>query len=559
MKYALRAVSSALILALMLAALGALALVIVLTVATLLFIAFMAGGRWAVGAGLVVVGILATVALGLRATRRHLRTRAVGVPIVRDVQPLFWVDIYRVAEGLGLRSPDEVLIFPDTKVTAWGHRTWLGLRPGVRRLHLGLPLLAGLTERELRAVVAHAFCRSWGHISLARVFQYGQAILWPVADRLGEDSKGGRLAKPVGDRLGEDSKVGRLAGRYRRKYDEVSSPVVRRHELALDRLCADFAGNNATAAALSEVAVLSKGWAAFVGGYTAPAAAVGRRPDDVFAGFTSFMQEPGRREQLVGSVAEPTPEEPETRESLLSLGERLAAIAALPEDSIHDKSGPALGLMRYPDQVIRHVEEAMFGGAEFVPETWEDIVPEAARAAAYDDAKQLARLAHEGGLGRALSVATLLELLSFGFVDEMTRPLLTGGPSPELEREMASRLVTGFLATAAIECGTASYRFSWSVARQLVDEQGAVDDLPLLVETVLADGSTVATLKLWLEAHRVSQELELGIDPDQEIPEAVPDDGAADGPADGGVDGPSQAPANDPRAVLVSDSRTASA
>ena len=161
MKYALRAVSSALILAFMLAALGALAVVIVLVVATLLFIAFMAGGKWAVGAGLVVVGILAAVALGLRATRRHLRTRAVGVPIAPDVQPLFWVDIYRVADGLGLRSPDEVLIFPDTKVTAWGHRTWLGLRPGGRRLHLGLPLLAGLTEQELRAVVAHAFCRSW--------------------------------------------------------------------------------------------------------------------------------------------------------------------------------------------------------------------------------------------------------------------------------------------------------------------------------------------------------------------------------------------------------------
>lgn len=558
MKYALRAVSSALILAFMLAALGALVVVIVLVVATLLYIAFMAGGKWAVGAGLVVVGILAAVGLGLRATRRHLRTRAVGVSIARDVQPLFWVDIYRVAEGLGLRSPDEVLIFPDTKVTAWGHRTWLGLRPGVRRLHLGLPLLAGLTERELRAVVAHAFCRSWGHISLARVIQYGQAIIWPVADRLGEESK-----------------VGRLAGRYRRKYDEVSSPVVRRHELALDRLCADFAGNNATAAALSEVAVLSKGWAGFVGGYTAPAAAVGRRPDDVFAGFTSFMHEPGRREQLADSVAEPTPEEPEARDSLLSLGERLAAIAALPEDNIHDKSGPALGLMRYPDQVIRHVEEAMFGGAEFVPETWEDIVPEAARAAAYDDAKQLARLAHEGGLGRTLSVATLLELLSFGFVDEMTRPLLSGGPSPELEREMANRLVTGFLATAAIECGTASYRFSWSVARQLVDEQGAVDDLPLLVETVLADGSTVATLKLWLEAHRVSQQLELGIDPEQVMPRAVPDNDAADAPvgraadgpagraadeaADGGVDGPSQAPADDPRAVLVPDSRAASA
>jgi len=57
----------------------------------------------------------------------------------------------------------------------------------------------------------------------------------------------------------------------------------------------------------------------------------------------------------------------------------------------------------------------------------------------------------------------------------------------------------------------------------------------------------------------VSQELELGIDPEQAMPKAVPDDGAADGPADGVADGPSQAPANDLRAVLVSDSRTASA
>jgi hypothetical protein len=550
MRYALHAAGSVLMLVLMLAVLGVIGAVSVLTATIVLVVAFRAGGLWAVGAGMVVVGMLAATAVGLLRRRRRLKSRPVGVRVAQDVQPVFWVDINRVAEGLGLRSPDEVLIFPDAKVTASAHRTWLGLRPGVRRLHLGLPLLAALSERELRAVVAHAFARSWGHHSLARVIRHGQRVIGPLADRLGEESL-----------------VGRIFVRYRRKYDDVSSPIVLRHELALDRLCADFAGNGATAAALSEVAVLSRGWVAFVGGYAEPAAAVGRRPDDLFAGFTSFLGEPGRREQLAEAAAGPTVEWPPLSDSQMSLADRLAAIALLPEDDIHDKSGPALGLMRYPDQIIRQVEEAMFGGAEFVPETWEDIVPEAACAAAYEDAKQLARLAHEGGLGRTLSVETLLELLKFGFVDEMMRPILTVAPSPEAERQMASRLVTGFLATAAIECGTATYRFSWSVARQLVDEQGAVDDLPLIVDAVLADGSTLAKLKLWLEAHRVGLELELGIDREPATPKplaVVSGEGATDPSAEvsdppgySGADVIGAAPADDPLAVLVPGPRTA--
>ena len=201
--------------------------------------------------------------------------------------------------------------------------------------------------------------------------------------------------------VGEGWVVGRYVGRYRRTYDALSDPFIRRHELAVDRLCADFAGNNATAAAFSEVAVLKEGWAAFVDGYAKPAAAVGRRPDDIFAGFTSFLQEPGRRQQLAEAAGASASERPWAGDSQLSIADRLAAIAALPEDDIHDRFGPALGLMRYPDQVIHHVEEAMFGGAEFLPETWEDILPEAARAAACEDAQHLARLAHEGGLGRS--------------------------------------------------------------------------------------------------------------------------------------------------------------
>ena len=124
MRYALRAVSSVLMLALMLAVLGVLAAVTVLAVTTLLAVAFRAGGNWASGAGIVVVGMLVAVGVGLFVRRRRRkRSAGVGLSIASDVQPMFWVEIYRVAEGLGTRSPDEVLLFPDTTAAATGHRT----------------------------------------------------------------------------------------------------------------------------------------------------------------------------------------------------------------------------------------------------------------------------------------------------------------------------------------------------------------------------------------------------------------------------------------------------
>jgi hypothetical protein len=529
MKYALRAVSSLL----MLAILTAFALVTVLALATTLVVATNAGGVWEVGAGIVVVGMLAALGVGLLVRRRRQKKRSQGgVSIVPDVQPLFWVEIYRIAERLGIRSPDEVLISPDTRVAATGHRTWLGARPGVRRLHLGLPLVAGLTERELRAVVAHEFSRCWGPTSLARVLQPAQATIERVADRLGEDST-----------------VGRIAGWYCHKYVAVSSVVTRRHELALDTLCADFAGNAATAAALSEVAVLRKGWAAFEEGYAEVARAASLRPDGVLDGFQSFLQEPGRRERLAESADEPASEQPRAHKSQLSLADRLAAVASLPEDDQHDRSGPALGLLRYPEQVILEVEESMFGGPEIAIAAWDDIMPDAAHAAANEDALELARLAHAGGLGPTLSVGALLELISFGLVDEVVRPILPGGVSPEVGQQTAGRLVTGFLATAAIESGTASYRFSWATPRQLVDEQGTIDDLPLLVDNALAEENNISALEGWLNSHRVAPELELGADPGRHVMEGLP--GAP-------VDGLSERPIDDHPPLSVSQLETAS-
>ena len=143
--------------------------------------------------------------------------------------------------------------------------------------------------------------------------------------------------------------------------------------------------------------------------------------------------------------------------------------------------------------------------------------PAAAAAAARQDALQLARLGHQGGLGTRLSVANLLELKELsGLVDEMVRPMLASaaagaaGASGDVEAEIAGRLVTAFFATAAVESGTASFQFSWAAPRQLVDDQGTEDNLPALVDAALAEGNDLSALRVWLTEHKVGPELELG-------------------------------------------------
>jgi hypothetical protein len=502
MKHALRLAVAAL----MLAVVCALSAVVVLGVAVALVVAANAGGAWSVLAGISVTVLLAALGVVLfRRRRRRKCGEAAGVRITTEEQPLFWVEIYRVAEGLEIDPPDELMLFPDAEVSVSQGRTWMGLRPGVRRLHLGLPLLAGMTERELRAVIASESCRRWGPFSLARVVYRGREMIGRVADRVGEKSI-----------------VGRIVGRFGRAYLAVSAPTSRDHELEADRLSADISGNHATAAALREYAVLNKAWAAFVDGYAGPAASVGRRPEALFAGFTSFFLDPGRRAQLTESADEAGLQQLSAYASQVSLEDRLAAIESLPEDDIHDRSGPALGLMRNPDHLIRQVEECMFRESDSVATTWEDILPEAGGAEAHKDAMHLRRLGEEGGLGTTLSVGALMELLSLGLVDEMVRPMLPAGASEQAERKLAGRLVTGFLATAAIESGTASYRFSWATPRQLVDEQGAPDDLPLLVDAAVADVQQVPALELWLQAHRVSRELDVGTDSGQAVRQGQP-------------------------------------
>jgi hypothetical protein len=491
MKYAVRIVGSAL----MLAGVCALAAVMVLAVATALVVALIAGGLWAKLAGVVLVGALVAVALGVFHVRRRPRKIA-GVRVTAEEHPLLWVEVYGIAEGLSVSPPDELLLVPDANVVAFEKKTWLPRRPGLRRLRLGVPLLAGLTERQLRAVIAQDLYRCWGPNSFVRVIDRGKVIV-------------GRVIAMVG----EDSLAGRIVGRYGRAYVAVSRPVTTRCERKADLLSAELAGNGATSAAIREAAVVRRGWDAFLQAYAVPAAAMGRRPEDLFAGFACFFKDPTRRAQLVEAVDQSASQQESTYDTHLSLGDRLADISSLPDDGIHDKSRRALDMLRNPDREIRRVEDAMFRDPYLRPSTWGEIATEAGCAIAHEDALKLVGLGREGGLGPTLSVETLLDLVRHGLAEEMVRPLLGEGVPQEAERRMAGRLVTAFLATAAIESGTASYQLSWAAPWQLVDDRGEADDLPQLVDAALADPVEVGALEGWLKTHQLDMELELGGDP----------------------------------------------
>jgi hypothetical protein len=491
MKFAPRAVLSML----MLSGVFALALAGILAVFTALVLAASTRGFWAVLAAIAVAAMIVVVCMVLPAAQRRQRKPVEGVLVTDDEQPLLWVEILIVAEGLHMWAPRQLVLAPDASVAASENRTWLGLRPGVRRLQLGEVLLAGLTERQLRAVIAHELLRFWGPSSSARVIHRGRKIIGRVLDVVGEDSR-----------------AGRVVGRYGRMYAAVSDPVIRRHELEADTRSANLVGNGATTAALREVAVLSKGWDAFVEGYLEPALAVQQRPADVFASFAEFLEYPTRRAQLAEAIGAQLPQPRSKYDSRPSLADRLAVVASLPEDDTQDKSGRALDMLREPDREIARVHEWMFKDRDLTCATWEEIVPEAGHAAARESARKLVRLGQEGGLGPKLSVATQLDIIRYGLAEEMVRPLVDEGSSLELERQLASQLVTAFLATVAIEAGTASYRFSWAAPSQLVNAEGEVEDLSALVDAALADQAALVALELWIRTHKVGGDVALGDD-----------------------------------------------
>lgn len=244
---------------------------------------FTAQAAWLEGMVLTVTVLLAvTILRGMFAFLRAGRLGPVphAVVVTPQDQPELWDQVRAAAEVTGERLPDELCLVAEVNAGVAEQHRLLGLLSGRRRMFLGLPLLAGLTVPQLRAVLAHEF----GHYSnldtrLGGVTMRGREAVLHTVEVFREGST--RMHYVIGS----------LYVGYARIFLRTSQSVARHQELAADQMAARHAGRDATAAALRVLPVLDAAHAHYLKTYATMGVPLGALPPagEVHGGFQRLL------------------------------------------------------------------------------------------------------------------------------------------------------------------------------------------------------------------------------------------------------------------------------
>lgn len=355
--------------------------------------------RWAVAAAawleatLVTSTLLAAVVIVqgmltfLRAGR--LRPLPEAVPVPQDEEPGLWQVVRAAAEACGERAPDELFLTDEVNASVAEQSRMLGLLPGRRRMTLGLPLLAGLTLPQLRAVLAHEF----GHYSnrdtgLGGVIMRGRAAVLHTVEMFQRFD------------TGLHSAVGGLYVGYARMFLRTSQAVARAQELAADRSAARHAGREVTASALRVLPVLDTAYAHYLKTYAGLGIPFSTLPPhgEFLGGFRRLLAaRPGERLAELGTDRRPA--RPHPYDSHPPIAERVALVEQLADPaSAADRHGgdedgtatvvPALTLLRHADDAFTALETRALPAemAGWPRSSWDEL----ARSRAVADAEEWA-------------------------------------------------------------------------------------------------------------------------------------------------------------------------
>ncbi|MER5635936.1 M48 family metallopeptidase [Kitasatospora sp. NPDC002227] len=461
---------------------------------------------WGRGGPLVAKIVVLTIAVAYPVVRLVFLTRRpadgggdAGLPVTREQQPELWARVDRIAEQTGVRGPAEIRLVPVVNAGVREDTRLLGLLPGKRHLELGVPLLLGLTEAELDAVLAHEF----GHYSnrdvrLAGVTVAGREALRHTitglhsragdanaAERARAEQKAaqraakGRKAKPVDTRAVHDGTVDRALAQvftaYAKLYFRRSEAVSRRQEYAADQAAVQVAGRDATAAALRRLPVLDQAYDFYQRRYVTLGWEAGLlpMPGQVYGGFADLLADPKRRAELAELGLELPEPEPDPYDSHPPVNQRIAAVLALPDDGRGpDTSGPASALLHEPELTLARLEDlTLVAEAAAKRRTdWVELVQEAQLARYREDAAPV--FAALTALGLPATVDGLLDAVDSGrqweVADRLPRSAEAAAATGRAAREFARPRLGGALADLAVlalaEAGRARWEFSWSTA-----------------------------------------------------------------------------------------------
>jgi Zn-dependent protease with chaperone function len=312
-----------------------------------------------------------------------------GLLLTEAAEPRLWHRVRELAERIGTDPPAEIVLTAEPGASVTEDTRFLTPVPGTRRLHLGLPLLLGLSEAQLRAVLAHELGHYAHHdtrlVSLAvrgrthvrRTIEHSRSFAhWrrrnAVARHLrkaAEAAARGRTRKRR-KHLRRVVLLRRYSGTslrmlircytaYGNHYLRSTLALSRRQEYAADRAAARITGRTATASALREVPVLETAHEQYLRGYALMGVAAGLLPPhgEVFGGFAALLD--ARAPELALLRAAPPRSVPSPYDSHPPVADRIERIEQLPADARDDgATRPAAALLTDPGRTARALEEA---------------------------------------------------------------------------------------------------------------------------------------------------------------------------------------------------------
>ncbi|MDG9703115.1 M48 family metallopeptidase [Streptomyces sp. DH37] len=478
----------------------------------LLYAVLSAGVVWVVvvdGTRLTTPAPLYAIAFGLPAVLAVLRGlfsggRAPvdrrGRAVTRGQAPELWEAVTGLARAVGAPEPTEIRLTLEANASV-SEETRLGLGVSARRMEIGVPLLAGLREDELRAVLCHELGHyARRHTRFAATAHRGSAAL--RAARTGIAEAAGRNVM-VALYSGLQA---RLLGAYAWLFDAVTFGVRRRQEFQADAAAAAVAGREATASALTAVHAVGAAWDDYRTRLLDPMVGRGRTPDDPLRPFALMLADPDYAEALE-EWRRRMPEPPRSRlDSHPPLSRRLAVLARRPDapagfpPSVPGRGRTAVeAYLRLPEGVWGSLLRPLLpaSGPRRLGQPWQDWLDDAAEAQMVQAVEDLrGPLARLGGPPDP-TLDAVLDLLEAGRGEELAGALhdadwgtaqwgLPGSPAQALET------LTGQGLSAA---GRAGWSPRWTAPSALVAYDDEAREAVELARAAAADPGAVPLLR----------------------------------------------------------------
>ncbi|MCF6525011.1 M48 family metalloprotease [Streptomyces sp. JJ36] len=439
-----------------------------------------------------------------------------GIRVTEDQEPALWALVRSLAEQTGTRAPDEIYLVPEVNAAVSEESRLLGLRPGKRRLLVGLPLLTGLDEAQLTSVLAHEFGHYSNHDTrLSAITRRGWTQVVRTVAALQERSNKKRSAEEAKQEKKQAARVAkgkkarevdagaagltyRLAALpfkgYGHLYLRATRGTMRRQEYAADLAAARIAGRDATASALREIPLLSSAFGFYMDSYATLGARAGLLPPrgEVFGGLRHLL---AARSAELDELRRGVPEEdPSPYDTHPPIADRVARIEQLPEDGrSHDGARPALALLTDAGRSLAELEDvALTPEARKLERAadWPALVHTSLTRYAAASAEPLAQAARDlhGGDG---SLPKVLDALDAGLLHRLASSDDTDASSAHEHRDGVRDQVRGALQALTVghleAHGQARWELSWTEAATLRLPEGYEAALDTALDAAVAD------------------------------------------------------------------------